>query len=97
MGELVVDSAADESCWPKDLGGAFPTVPSKKNIVLKTAKGDNMAHYGEKRITFTGGRNDEEVVGVTFQVTDVEKPLSAAEQARGCGRGPPTAGAAWLA
>ena len=25
MGEITVDSAADESCWPKDQGGAFQT------------------------------------------------------------------------
>lgn len=75
MGEIVVDSAADESCWPKDLGGAFPTRPAKK-IILKTANGGSMAHYGEKKITFKG-KNDDEVVGLTFQVTDVKKPLLA--------------------
>ena len=26
-GDIAVDSAADESCWPKDQGGAFPTRP----------------------------------------------------------------------
>ena len=42
---------------------------------MKTANGGDMAHYGEKRITFKG--NDDEVVGLTFQVTDVQKPLLA--------------------
>ena len=73
-GGIVVDSAADESCWPKDQGGAFPTRPSKKNIVLMTANGGKMGHYGEKEVTF---RNDGSIVGLRFQVTDVKKPLLA--------------------
>ncbi len=32
IGEITVDSVADESCWPKDFGGAFATRPSKKNV-----------------------------------------------------------------
>ena len=31
IGEIVVDSAADESCWPIGVGDAFPTRPSKRN------------------------------------------------------------------
>ena len=37
VGEIVVDSAADESCWPKGQDDAFSNKPSKKNIILKTA------------------------------------------------------------
>ena len=51
VGDIVVDSAADESCWPKDLGGAFKTKPSTKNILLRTANGGEMCHYGEKEVT----------------------------------------------
>ena len=72
----MVDSAADESSWPKDVGGAFPTMPAKKDTKLKTANGGDMNHYGEKKITFRG-KNNEEVVGLTFQVTDVREPLLA--------------------
>ena len=75
IGVIVVDSAADESRWPKDLGGAFKTRPSTKNIQLRTANGAQMGHYGEKVVTFKG--EDESVVGLTFQVTDVKKPLLA--------------------
>ena len=75
-GEIIVDSAADESCWPKDLGGAFETRPSTRNIQLRTANGGVMNHYGEKSVTFCSG-NDEGVVGLKFQVTDVKKPLLA--------------------
>jgi len=76
VGDITVDSAADESCWPKDLGGAFPTKPSKKNIVLKTANGGEMGHYGEKDVTFKDTA-DGDIVGLKFQVTDVRKPLLA--------------------
>ena len=76
VGEIAVDSAADESCWPKGLGDAFKLKPSKRNIVLKTANGGEMGHYGEKDITFKTG-NSEDVVGLKFQVTDVKKPLLA--------------------
>ena len=78
IGEIVVDSAADESCWPIGVGDAFPTRPSKRNILLKTANGGEMGHYGEKCITFThDGDGGKEVVGLKFQVTDVRKPLLA--------------------
>jgi hypothetical protein len=76
VGDIVVDSAADESCWPKDLGGAFETKPSTKNIVLRTANGGEMGHYGEKEITIRSGES-EDVIGLRFQVTDVKKPLLA--------------------
>ena len=76
VGDIVVDSAADESCWPKDQGGAFETRPSTKNIVLRTANGGEMGHYGEKEITIRSGES-EEVMGLRFQVTDVRKPLLA--------------------
>ncbi len=39
MGEVTVDSAANESCWPKSQRGAFPTKPSRRSVVLKTASG----------------------------------------------------------
>ena len=76
VGEIAVDSAADESCWPRDQGGAFETKPSKKNIRLKTGKGGEMGHYGEKDVTFKCG-SEQNIVGLKFQVTDVRKPLLA--------------------
>ena len=79
VGDITVDSAADESCWPKELGDAFPTKPSGKNIVLKTANGEEMGHYGEKDITFKNGDGGD-LVGLKFQVTDVRKPLLAVKR-----------------
>ena len=76
FGDIVVDSAADESCWPQGMGEAYPTKPSRKNILLKTANGSPMGHYGQKDILFQNA-GDGQVVGLTFQVTDVKKPLLA--------------------
>ena len=73
MGDIVVDSAAGESCWPVGQGDAFPTKPSKKNMILKTANGGDMQHYGQKEVTFEH-TNGKDPVGLTFQVTDVKKP-----------------------
>ena len=76
MGDIVVDSAADESCWPVGQGDAFPTKPSKKNMILKTANGGDMRHYGQKEVIFEHA-NSKDPIGLTFQVTDVKKPLLA--------------------
>ncbi len=76
MGDIVIDSAADESCWPVGQGDAYLTKPSKRNMILKTANGGEMGHYGQKEVTFkhAGGADP---IGLTFQVTDVKKPLLA--------------------
>ena len=59
-------------------GDAFPTVPSRKRMVLKTANGGDMEHYGQKEVLFKcGDAKDTEPMGLTFQVTDVRKPLLA--------------------
>ena len=71
-GEMTVDPAAEESCWPKGYGDAYETKPSSKNIVQKTANGDTMKHYGEKDITFL---DKGDICAAKFQVTDVRKPL----------------------
>ena len=76
VGEIIVDSAADESCWPRGQGDAFETKPSRRNLLLKTANGAEMKHHGEKEVTFRSG-SDEDVIGLKFQVTDVRKPLLA--------------------
>jgi hypothetical protein len=77
-GDIVVDSAADESCWPVGRGEAFPTVKSDRKLILRTANGADMTHYGQKAITFAyddpeGRKSDP--LGLIFQVTDVGKPL----------------------
>jgi hypothetical protein len=75
-GDIIVDSAADESCWPAGQGDAFPTRPAKKELKLRTANGGEMKHYGEKQVTFKY-EGAKVPVGLKFQVTDVKRPLLA--------------------
>ena len=76
FGEITIDSAADESCWPLDYGGAFQVTASKRNLRLKAANGADMAHAGEKEVTFKDAESGT-VLGMTFQVTEVKKALAA--------------------
>ena len=76
VGDVTVDSAADESCRPRSQGGAFEAKPFKKYIVLKTASGGEMGHYGEKEVTSRSNANGE-IIGLRFQVADVKNPLLA--------------------
>jgi len=77
-GDIIVDSAADESCWPVGQGDAYPTKAASKKMVLRTANGGDMEHYGEKEIIFKyEGGERKDPVGLKFQVTDVRKPLLA--------------------
>ena len=77
-GDIIVDSAADESCWPVGQGDAFPTVASSRDLKLRTANGGEMRHYGEKQVTFRyRGGEGRDPVGLRFQVTDVRRPLLA--------------------
>ena len=75
-GEITVDSAADENCWPAGEGGAFAVRESERSLALKAANGSAMKHFGEKAVTFMdpGSRS---ILGMTFQVTEVRKPLAA--------------------
>ena len=77
-GDIIVDSAADESCWPVGQGDAYPTKEASRKMVLRTANGGDMEHYGEKEIFIKyGGGEGKDPVGLRFQVTDVRKPLLA--------------------
>ena len=75
-GEITIDSAADESCWPANLCGEFAVKASKRNLRLKAANGSDMLHDGEKNVTFRD-KESGETLGMTFQVTEVRKPLAA--------------------
>ena len=77
-GDIIVDSAADESCWPVGQGDAYPTKAASRKMVLRTANGGDMEHYGEKEVIFKyEGGEGKDPVGLKFQVTDVRKPLLA--------------------
>ena len=51
-GEITIDSAADESCWPASRCGEFGVRASKRNLRLKAANGSDMRHDGETSVTF---------------------------------------------
>jgi hypothetical protein len=78
VGDIVIDSAADESCWPVGQGDAYPTLRSNRVLKLRTANGGEMVHYGQKdvMIKYKGGEA-KDPIGMRFQVTDVKKPLLA--------------------
>ena len=42
VGNIIVDSAADESWWPVGQGDAFPTKESRRKMLLRTADGGDM-------------------------------------------------------
>ena len=69
--EVTVDSGAEESVWPAKLLQEIPTV-RKKFLV---ANGQEMGHYGRKKIKFGGETGS--VKTMSFEVTDVTKPLVA--------------------
>ena len=75
-GEITIDSAADECFPPIGEGGALEARACKRNILLKAANGHSMLHQGEKEVT-SRDQESGEVLGMTFQVTQVRKPLAA--------------------
>ena len=77
-GEITVDSAAEESCWPvEETGnGLFEVKASRRNLKLITASGNEMKHSGEMDATFKDIET-EGIMGMKFQVTEVKKALAA--------------------
>ena len=75
-GEITVDSAAEESVCPKNWAQAYKTKEPEKWLKFTNASGGRMGHYGAKETTFTAGK-EKIVVGLGFQVSDVQKPLAA--------------------
>jgi hypothetical protein len=75
-GDITVDSAAEESVCPKEWGKAFGMDTPTKWMQFANASGGKMNHYGERRTTFKAGGGNS-VMGMKFQVSDVQKPLAA--------------------
>jgi hypothetical protein len=74
--EITIDSAADESVCPKDWGAVYPLREPPRWLKFINASGGMMQHHGERQATFrTSG--EEDVLGMTFQASDVQKPLAA--------------------
>ena len=77
MTEVTVDSAAEESVCPKDWGSQFglqPVAPDDQ-IAFVNASGGRIIHYGSRKVVVAAV--DGQHLGMTFQVTDVKKPLLA--------------------
>ena len=75
-GEITIDSAAEESVCPKDWGKVYPMKEPERKLHFTNASGGRMNHYGERRTTFRTEGSDT-VMGMTFQASDVQKPLAA--------------------
>ncbi len=75
-GEITIDSAAEESVCPKAWGAVYPMKEPQRQLQFTNASGGRVQHYGERQKTFKTGE-DETVIGVTFQASDVQKPLAA--------------------
>jgi hypothetical protein len=76
MEEITIDSAAEESVCPREWGAAFGTKPTDRKLRFINASGGEMGHYGERTANFrTVG--EAAVMSLTFQVSDVKKPLAA--------------------
>lgn len=83
-GDIIVDSAADESCRPVGKGDAYPTKATDRRLRLRTANGGEMKHDGQKDSFFEGGQEGGPL-GLRFHVTDVNKPLLSVRRLVECG------------
>jgi hypothetical protein len=76
MEDITIDSAAEESVCPKAWAEAFGTRPAGRKMRFINASGGEMGHYGERTASFrTVG--EAAIMSLTFQVSDVQKPLAA--------------------
>jgi hypothetical protein len=78
-GKITIDSGAAESVMPKDMLMNEPTVEgqAKRNgVKYVAANGARMENQGEKKVRFKKSGSDS-LNSITFQVTDVGKPLAA--------------------
>jgi hypothetical protein len=76
-GEITIDSAAEESVCPKEWAKEFGTKEVEKKLKFVNASGGVMGHYGERVAIFKTMGQEAAVMSLTFQVSDVQKPLAA--------------------
>ena len=78
-GKITIDSGAAESVMPKDILINEPVVEvyaKKSGVKYVAANGARMENLGEKRVRFKKSGGDT-LSSITFQITDVGKPLAA--------------------
>ena len=76
---ITLDSRAGESAMPKDMVPNERLIDGdakKAGVKYVAANGGTMENYGEKRVRFMR-KGATSVDAITFQVTDVSKPLAA--------------------
>ena len=76
-GEITIDSGAEESVWPVAWTRPEELEEPKEGLKkFRTASGTEMRHYGQKTVHFcVPGDTAARPKAITFQVTDVVKPL----------------------
>ena len=84
--EVTVDSAAEESVCPLNWAKQFGLTPVAKGceMGLVNASGGKISHLGSRKVVMHAAE-DGRALEMTFQVTDVKKPLLAVS--RLCERG----------
>ena len=70
----MVDSGAAQSACPFDDANGREIRETQRKIQFQTASGELLEHHGEKLVPYTA---QDSVMGITYQVTDVEDPVAA--------------------
>ena len=77
LGEITIDSAAEESVCPREWCKEFGTKDPEKWLKFVNASGGAMGHYGERTAKFKVEGENSAIMSLNFQVSDVQKPLAA--------------------
>ena len=70
----MVDSGAAHSACPSDYANEHEVREVQRKIQFQTASGELLEHHGEKLVPYMA---QDSVMGITYQVTDVEGPVAA--------------------
>ena len=71
---VMVDSGAAHSACPSDHANEHEVREVQRKIQFQTASGELLEHHGEKLVPYMA---PDSVMGITYQVTDVEGPVAA--------------------
>ena len=71
---VMVDSGAAHSACPSDYANEHEVREVQRKIQFQTASGELLEHHGEKLVPYMA---QDSVMGITYQVTDVEGPVAA--------------------
>ena len=71
---VMVDSGAAHSACPSDYANEHEVREVQRKIQFQTASGELLEHHGEKLVPYMA---QDSIVGITYQVTDVEGPVAA--------------------